>query len=540
MLELAAAMKNYYHDPGRFEKIWNSLNEIERKIASLEIWSKGSLPNHYIDETVRPHYHSRHRGEVSMGRFVIYGSSPLAYFILFYAPEDSPLWLLFPAGEMLFKSEMIAAVGDWEPTYSEVETDIPLVARNARTKDFLNILRYFSSHKVPATKGGFVNSTWVAKLANHCGYSEVPDELSAVHLDMRKKPQDYFVTYPLIILSRIGGLLSIVDGFFAPLSKAASIASQPYEILAKQLFDSYLNTKMYNEIDVLDGLKYHRGHQPFLPRQRLAEKLKTCPPGLLISVKEFEQNLRLNIDYFAPRDYRHVYPVSGGRVGVCWYDYERRLLPILLTFFGALGLIDLAFGEIQSYDEPSYIALKAFRINPFGEYLLGMSDSCPSVSASESNAKGGFVVLPDFTALVPNGPERKRHETFFARFLTKSSFTAEAAIFKIDFESMVRLLVSETTLAEFRDYLSAADKPTPANVLRALDDWELQTDRIRLRQVTVLECKDEALLEEVVRYKGLGEFVQERLYPAVVVKDDSRAKIKKIIEKNKRFCHDVF
>jgi hypothetical protein len=72
-----------------------------------------------------------------------------------------------------------------------------------------------------------------------------------------------------------------------------------------------------------------------------------------------------------------------------------------------------------------------------------------------------------------------------------------------------------------------------------LDDWEKQSGRIRLRRVTILECEDESLLEEVIRYKGMGELIKEKISFAVVVEDGATKKIKKAIEKNKRFCKDV-
>jgi hypothetical protein len=89
------------------------------------------------------------------------------------------------------------------------------------------------------------------------------------------------------------------------------------------------------------------------------------------------------------------------------------------------------------------------------------------------------------------------------------------------------------------NYLIASDKPLPENIARALSDWGKQAGRIRLRQVTILECENAALLEEVIRYKGMGGLVKEKVLAAVVVDGNATKEIKKAIEKNKRFCSDV-
>jgi hypothetical protein len=47
------------------------------------------------------------------------------------------------------------------------------------------------------------------------------------------------------------------------------------------------------------------------------------------------------------------------------------------------------------------------------------------------------------------------------------------------------------------------------------------------------------LLEEVIHYKGMGGLVKERILAAIAVDGNATKEIKKVIEKNKRFCRDV-
>ena len=57
--------------------------------------------------------------------------------------------------------------------------------------------------------------------------------------------------------------------------------------------------------------------------------------------------------------------------------------------------------------------------------------------------------------------------------------------------------------------------------------------------MTILECDSAALLEEVIHYKGMGDFCKDKVAAAIVVDDIATSKIIKVIEKNKRFCNNA-
>jgi hypothetical protein len=202
--------------------------------------------------------------------------------------------------------------------------------------------------------------------------------------------------------------------------------------------------------------------------------------------------------------------------------------------------MDIAWGENPgNYEDKGRRIPIAFRINPLGAYALGLSDLYVAPVAPKMQTKGGFTVLPDYTVVVPESLDRLKHEIYFEKLFTKVSATDEATIYKLDFETVVRAIDSGVSVADLREYLFASDRLMPENVVRALDDWEKQAGRIRLRQVTILECDDAVLLEEVIRYKGMGEFVKEKILAAVAVDGNATNSIKKMIEKNRRFCRDV-
>jgi hypothetical protein len=245
---------------------------------------------------------------------------------------------------------------------------------------------------------------------------------------------------------------------------------------------------------------------------------------------------------FARKETRYVVETGNSYYDyeVSWDRYEHPLIYTILSFFGAIGMIDIAWGE--NTDVSADIGQRtpvAFRLNPLGAYVLGLSDAYSVPAEPKAKIEGGFTVLPDYTIVVPDSANRLKHELYFEKLFTKVSATDEASVYRLDFETAVRAADSGLAIADLRKYLSASDKPMPENVAAALNDWGKQVGRIRLRQVTILECDDAALLEEVIRYKGMGEWVKEKIPAAVVVEDGATKKIKKAIEKNKRFCKDV-
>jgi hypothetical protein len=351
------------------------------------------------------------------------------------------------------------------------------------------------------------------------------------------------VTFPLTVLCIIGGLLVSGEGVCVPGRKSISLISLPHGQLVKNLFEAYLKSKSFDEISIMKGIKSKRGHNPAEARQNLAEELKHCPVGQAVYTWEFERYLRIAKKTFARKDERYVIETGNNYYdyGIDWEGYEYPLINIILSFFGALGIVDIMWDEEETdiYADRGRRIPCAFRINPLGAYVLGLSDSYTVPDTPKAKIAGGFTVLPDYTIVIPDSSSRLKHELYFERLFTKVSSTDEASIYRLDFETAVRALDSGAGIDDLRKYLSASDKPAPENVLRALADWEKQVGRIRLRQVTILECDDDALLEEVIRYRGMSESVKEKISAAVAVEDGATNKIKKIIEKNNRFCKDV-
>jgi hypothetical protein len=538
-LELMKFLTTYYCAPSRFEQLWNRLSEAEREMASLHFWSNGSVPEKYVEQIAEKF--NLTPTEENYPRDYSNSGNALYSFEHKYAKKDSALWLLFPTNSCaFFRQDFFDLVGEMPRTYSIVQ-DIPtLLSRENRAEDFRSIFRFCNSFKVAATKTGVPNKTWALKLIEYCGYEDLADQPMPKLEDIRFTKQ-LLVTHRLAVLSRIGDLLTVRDGRCLPASTSTSLLNLPHARLVKHLFDAYLNSASFDELSIMPNLKSQSRRFPYLARQIIAKELRHCPAGQPVYTSELDVNLRLTNPTFARLNYDDVSATDEYVRNARWTEFERPLIDVILSFFGALGLVDICWKDppIRFSDYSQLRFAESFRVNALGRYALGLSDSYGAETVAEIKTDVGFTVLPDFTVFVPEGTSRIKHELFFENLLTKVSASKQAVIYKIDFETIVRLIRSDVPISKLRDYLSTADKPLPENIRRAFDDWERQSCRIRLRKITVLECDDEALLEEVLHYKGMTELVQEKIKTAVVVDDSSKGKIQRLIEKNNRFCRDV-
>jgi hypothetical protein len=506
-------------------------------MISLHIWGDGDEPANYADQVAR-----KFGMDVKQEHFFyLFTRNGLDRFKEKYAEKNSKLWLLFPksSGNYLFLNEVRKAVGEMKRVYSNVSGELAFLTRENRSTDFVSIVRCCNSNKLATTKYGVLSKSSALKLLKYCGYEEYAAELRAKPGDGRTA-QDLLVTFPLSVLCILGGLLATTEGKCVPGGKALSLISLPHEQLVKKLFDAYIRSKSFDEISMMTGIKSRRGHHPSGARQNIVEELAYCPVGQPVYTDEFEQHIRYTNRTFARKAEIHVIGTGSSYYEyVEWEEYEHSLIHIILSFFGALGMIDIAWGENTEERDGGRRIPIAFRVNPLGAYVLGFSDRYAAPAAPEVKSRGGFTLLPDYTIVVPESPDRLKHEIYFEKLFSKVSATDEAVVYRLDFGTIVRATDSGASVADVRQYLSSSDRPVPENVAQALDDWEKQAGRIRLRQLTILECDDAALLEEVIRYRGMGELVGERILAAVAVNGNATKEIKKVIEKNKRFCRDV-
>jgi hypothetical protein len=527
----------YYRDPDTFAALWNRLSQGEREMLSLQIWTHGAADYSDYKEIA-----AKHKMTAAKRSSFYYSGRGVQG----YAGEKSAFWLLCPGGDIAdeARAEIIKIIGDKMPACYETyqpKADEIIIEREARVDDFADLVRLCNTTKMKVTKTGLLAKAAAISFRKHAAYAEVAADFTENPEDVRTIAE-LRVSLPLNILAVTSGMMITDNGSARPGSKAPELLNLPPEEFIMSLYSAYLGDKTFSEIDVIKGIKTaKRGLKLFESRKTIAEELKRCPVGEFVSAKDFERYLQLTNRNFARKSESYVFMTQGGYYAE-WDDYETPFLRLVLSAFGALGMLDLVWGKSgdRGYETDDVSAIKGFKITELGAFIWDLASSYTPPQRAAAKPGGGFVVQPDYTVMIPDSADRLRHELFFARYLTTVSADAHMAIYKLDFACLARALDLGTSIADVRAYLVGnSDKPVPDNVLRALDDWEKQSGRIKLRQVTILECDEPFLLEEIIRYKGMGEFAQDKIAAAVVIDRKATKQVKKLIEKNKRFCRDI-
>lgn len=193
--------------------------------------------------------------------------------------------------------------------------------------------------------------------------------------------------------------------------------------------------------------------------------------------------------------------------------------------------------QVEDCDEMGvrdFFKVEFMRLTPLGAYLLGVNADYEEPEGELEDS--GFIVQPNFEVVVAPGGARESHQLFLEKFAEKVSL-GKADVYRLTFKAMVNALDQGISIQELIDYLQAfSDHPVPENVLLTLQGWERDSKKVRIRTVTILEARDQFLLEELKSYKAIRNHCGEELNHAIEVKEKSATKLKREIEKKNHFC----
>jgi hypothetical protein len=339
-------------------------------------------------------------------------------------------------------------------------------------------------------------------LLKQAQYQEIGDPAHAATLEELPISQALFAAAALLPQSMQG----------------AEFFSQPTEKIAKAILKRWLDARNWNEVPYLGRCGYLAEGVDFdICRQCFLDTLKKCPANEWLEITSF--GLYLEDECF--NEIADALFMDFGLDEAFWHLYKFDLLLLV-----ALGILDGAWHE-QNF--------VGFRINALGAYLLGFAASY--IPPKEENQGGSLVVQPDYSIVLTG--KRKGDRNFLERFLNPASKDDSVRVYKLDFAGVARALDAGLSVQTIKKYLAEnATKELPGNVATQLDDWEElgQKVKIRTQQVTVLECDDPFLLQEIKHLKP----VQNHLLPTpencLFADAGALSVIKKAVEKQRRFC----
>ncbi|MCL1792192.1 MAG: helicase-associated domain-containing protein [Peptococcaceae bacterium] len=463
--------------------------------------------------------------------------------------------VLFPSGRAMPAFVLNALKPIMEPVAFDYQDFKPskkdlLICREDRIADFAAIVRVAAGEQLKVKTGTFhLTKAKLAKLSEIIGFEEVCEREGKFCTPKEaKNHNDFLVAQPFFTLAANSGLLDInQEGFVSPGKQSTKLLALPLGKLAQTIFRDYCAD---NHIRELSQIHHVTNHGEWINwhecRKAITELLKTCPVGKFVSFKEFNNNAKLFCGNFMMRafdrlaatrgyDYGYVYRCNFERD---WNECEAPVIIRILAFLSAIGIVDIAYQEAPPDNmilgNDCHYSISGLRITTLGAWLLGLANKyTPSQTTSAATDDGELIVLPDYSVVISGLKCRVDHEVYFSRFLTKVSVDATAAVYKLDFPSVIRAYDQNITPLQIKTRLAETSvKPIPDNVARSLDDWQTKIGRIKIRTLTILEADDALLLEEIKHIRGMDKIITDDLSHAVIIGGDQQKKVKALIERN--------
>ncbi|MDR0460213.1 MAG: helicase-associated domain-containing protein [Nitrososphaerota archaeon] len=557
--DLVKNLVMFYANEQNIINIWNALSECEQDLIRYIVQCGGE----YLPTTLL--YAKKHNLKleyVTSNGYKKNITSPFDYtrlkflHLLTWNIPDTKTVLLFPGGDMppIIFNALKKIVGPIKFGYSEyvpAKTDY-IICRENRLSDFATIVKLSTSEKLKVKPTTFdLTTAKLAKLSELMGFEEVCDKNGKFCTTKEAKHNnDFKVAHPFFAIAANSGLLTIdKEGLVQPSKNAPDLLSVPPNELAKYLFNSYLTKNNLSELRYITYIAFNEGYWRLNwqeCRETIINLLKKCPIDQFITFEDFDNHLKLFNGPFFRRLFYWDVIVKGYKFNDYYYGYykpdwdecESQIIRIVLSFLSVMGLVDIAYTEdvarIKYANDDFCVGIAGLRLTKLGAWIFGLTDKYQaSRTVGILNDQGQLVVLPDYSVIISGLKCRIEHETYFSKFLTRSSVDGNAAVYKLDFASIIRAHDNNITPQKIKkDLQKASDKPLPDNVIRSLDDWQLKIGRVKIHTLTVLETDDKLLLEEIKHIKGFGSIIQSDLLHAIAIDNSQQKKAKTLIEKN--------
>ena len=549
----------FYSNEKNIVAVWNGLSECEKDFIRYFVQCGGEYLPTTILYAKKYNFKLEH---VAPGGYVKSVLSAFDYLrlkflhVLTWNIPDTKAVVLFPGGDMpliVFNvlKNLVGPIKFECREYVPTKTD-HLICRERRISDFASIVKLVTSERLRVKPGTFdLTPSKLAKMSEVIGFEEVCDRDGKFCFPKEvKRNNDFKVAQPLFVLAAVSGLLDIdAEGFVSPGKNVSNLFSGSPNGLIKRLFSDYVGKNVIYDIHYVTHIAVRDGYWQVKwseCRKPIVDLLKNCPVGKFLSFEDLDNHIRLFYGNFFRRLFYGRIVVKGYKFADYydryyepdWSECESQIIRLILSFLSALGMVDVAYTEnvarIKYANDDYCVGITGFRITKLGAWVFGLVDKYPtSASVGTLNDQGQLLVLPDYSIIISGLKCRIEYETFFSKFLTKISVDENAAVYKLDFQSILRAHDIAITPQKIKQELQkASSKQLPDNVCRSLDDWQLKIGRVKIRTLTVLETDDVLLLEEIKHIKGFGDIIESDLRYAVAIDDKQRKKAKTLIEKN--------
>ncbi len=537
---LVKALDEFLSVEENLKKIWQGLPPVERELLetflrmhTVDLHDILSILSKYQDGPL-----PRHRN------FLDY-FPPNSRVRLFFLGYGMPQYISETLSKMIKPLE-IAYTEVPAPKLAKVLQDddvLQVEVGESFATDCLNLIKLANSTKLRTTKGsGLPTKAAMQKINEALVNQEILFSFGDIE-DFRVFEQTVRL-YGLTQLLLSAKVLQNCDGLLEPGPGVDEFLMLNPAGKCLLLLEKYIEAEDIFELDRTKRAKFQAEYRSSLTEARntVLWHLSSCPVNTWVDFFQLKR-------YIKALDYNFLFNLVGA-IGVynpaeryfyyssSWQETAGEFIEVmLLEYLNVLGLVDLVVEEgWDEFTDKTFPVILYLRLTPLGAYVLGVNDDYPEPAAKQELA--GLIIQPNFEIVVSSDGSEDAHLLFLDRFAEKIS-EGPANIYKLNFKTIVNALEQHIPVQEFIDYFQEFSlHPIPENVLLTLEEWKEESQKIRIRTATILEVDNEYLLEELKSYKTIQKHIRQELPHVLEVEDRAAQKLKREIEKKKRFCLD--
>lgn len=526
---LVNALGAYLSDEKNIRAIWDGLDVLERAIVTDAMINRNYLLR-YRAKQLSDEMNQTLNEKTKMSLFFINGSVPIEIQKILVKFIERP--------QMNVQEQKLN--GKLLRNYS--------VYRYAEDQwtDWTNIIKFASTGKFKVTKAGNLPTKATLNKINEIVVAKEYETENIGLLEARNGADTHrlYGLYKTMVAAKVLAL----DGTTVILGdEAKAFLSMSYAKQAEMLFEAYKNNVDYDEIMRIpfETFEPERACSAEV-RQPIINVLRGLPEGQWIKMDELSQEF---YKYWRPFIMEHVIGITEKSEYSGYYrdyfegDWERLERPYLDILFmeglGPLGIVDLALEEEEMerdfFDMDWRLKVAYLKLTSLGAYLFGKNKDFKDPSA-KGRLANDLWIDETMHIRVGNSLKRYEHEIFFDQFCEKDE-KEDYTEYVLDFAAALNAFNQDIDLDEILSYLQKeCTKEIPPQVELVMNEWKKDQHKVQIRKVTIIECEDERILNDLMESKQVAKCGAKKLVQAIEIETGSEKKVKKEIEKKNYFC----
>lgn len=531
--DLVEALDKYLSSEENLLAIWQQLSTYDKEIIEEIIRGEGSIDRSDLERIMKKHdrkkdYYSRYYGMDSILSEYSKGN-------LFFMKSSMPPFIL-----NLLKSQLKEIEIKFTACKLEIdeEEDRVISLEEKFEKEMVNIIRLINSSNFKTTKAN--------KLPTKAAVLKMYKELLEEEVLINKNIEDIRVIDETTRIYGISKLLMEAD-IIEDRNGSLILGDCSDDFLmknivekCKMLLNAYIDSDIC-ETDRIMEIKIKINYNNLKSCRNLILKyISKAPIDEWVNVNELKNFVKRTERSFLEKAVGEIYsydPYSDDyryQRNNSWSEIEGRFIEVvLMEYLCNMGIVDVLVLKSYTDYDVEYLKTSMFKLTSLGAHILGVNDN---YIYGEDEEESGIILQPNYEIVVQEGSLKHVHNIFLDKFAEKVSEDV-VSIYKLSFKAMVIAMDNEISIGEIIDYIKEFSvNDVPQNVMSTLEQWKKDSEKIKIRKVTIIETEDKYLMEELKSYKTIKNSIVKELNNCVEIQHKDVNNIKRNIEKKNHFC----